>query len=170
VNMQINDERLVLSDADLRLRPARLPEDCELAEAWYSDPEVMRFSEGDENSRYDAAMVEKMYRCLAGQGELYIIELRRGEMWLPIGDVTLAPDTIPIVIGVAECRSRGYGKRVLKLVVERARSLGWSELRVKNVYTFNVRSRRLYASLGFVQDGDIFYEEDLPCWRFVKQL
>jgi len=130
----------------------------------------MRFSEGDENARYDRAMIEKMYQYLAGQGELYIVELLVNDSWLPIGDATLAPNTIPINICVAAFRSKGYGKRTLKLLIDRARSLGWCQLKVKRVYTINLRSRRLYESLGFELDGGIFYENGAPCWCFVLQL
>jgi RimJ/RimL family protein N-acetyltransferase len=164
-----NCEQTILEDSELRLRPARLPDDVYLAEAWYSDPEVMRFSENDEGASYDRAMIEKMYASLAGQGELYIIELREGDVWLPIGDVTLAADTIPIVIGVAGYRSKGYGKRVIRLLIERARSLGWRQMRVRSVYTFNLRSRRLFESLGFEQDGDVFDNDGVPCWSFIKR-
>ena len=171
MNVFENNEQTILQDGELRLRPARLPDDVQLAEAWYSDPEVMRFSENDENGSYGLAMIEKMYECLAGQGELYIIELREEGAWVPIGDVTLAEDTIPIVIGVAAYRSKGYGARVIKLLVDRAQSLGWQEMRVKSVYTFNLRSRRLFESLGFEQDGDIFEnDEGVSCWRFIKRL
>lgn len=163
-------EQLILLDGELRLRPARLPDDIFVAEAWYQDPEVMRFSEGDENACYDREMIGKMYRYLSEKGELYIIEHWKGESWLPIGDATLAPDTIPINIGVAAYRAKGFGKRTLKLLIDRARALGWRELKVKRVYTTNLRSRRLYESLGFRQDGGIFSEESLPSWRFVLRL
>ena len=165
-----NREQPTLLDGELRLRPVRMPDDIPLAVDWYNDPEVMRLSEGSVDETYDAEMIGKMYRYLSDRGELYIIELLIAEEWVPIGDVTLAPDTIPIVIGVAEYRSRGYGKRALSLIVDRARALGWRELRVKSVYTFNVRSRRLFESLGFVQDGDVFTDQDESCWRFVRQL
>jgi len=159
-----------LHDGDLRLRPARLPDDISLAVPWYSDPEVMRFSEGDENATYDAGMIGKMYEYLAGLGELYIIELEGADAWVAIGDVTLAPDTTPLVIGVAEYRSRGYGKRVLRLLIGRARKLGWSQMRTKGIYTFNVRSRRLFEGLGFVQDGDVFNDEGIDSIKYVLDL
>ena len=163
-------EGLILQEDDLRLRQAVLPADARLAQAWYTDPEVMYFSEGDKDARYDLPMIEKMYRCLADQGELYIAELLIAGQWVAIGDVTLAPDTLPIVIGEAQYRSQGYGKRLISLLIDRARALGWPQLRVKSIYTFNQRSRRLFESLGFEQDGDVFLEDDIPSCKFVKQL
>ncbi len=161
----------VLQDGELRLRPAALPADIALALPWYSDPEVMLFSEGDATARYDAEMIAKMYGYLTGIGELYIIEIELDGAWHAIGDVTLAPHTLPIAIGAAAHRSRGFGKRVLKLLEQRARALGWSELRTKGVWTINERSRRLFLSAGFVQDGgETIDEEGKPAWRFVKQL
>jgi RimJ/RimL family protein N-acetyltransferase len=169
MDMHAQQEEPLLQDGELRLRPARLPDDIPLAEPWYSDPEVMRLSEGDENASYDAAMIGKMYEYLAQKGELYIIERFSGEQWVAIGDVTLAPDTMPIVIGLAEFRSRGYGKRIIRLLVERAKTLGWPELRIKSVKTYNPRSKRLFESLGFEQDGDVFIDEGEPCWKFIKR-
>ncbi len=168
--MHFTPEQPVLRDGGLRLRPVRLPDDIAPAVAWYSDPEVMRFSAGDEKASYDAEMIGRMYDYLADLGELYIIELEVSGEWIAIGDVTLAPDTMPMVIGVAEYRSQGYGKRVLQLLVDRARELGWRELRVKGIYTFNTRSQRLFASLGFVQVGDVFDDGGHDSVRFVKQL
>ncbi len=43
-------------------------------------------------------------------------------------------------------------------------------MKVKSIYTFNVRSRRMFESLGFIQDGEVFLEEGLASCRLVKQL
>jgi GNAT superfamily N-acetyltransferase len=90
-----------------------------------------------------------MYKYLMAHGELYIIEVRKKGTWFPIGDASLCTDTIPIVIGHAAYRSRGYGKRVLRMLIERARILGWNCLYVQKVRTCNTRARRLYEGAGF---------------------
>jgi len=77
---------------------------------------------------------------------VYVIEVVTPSGWLPIGDAILAPHTMPIVIGHQEYRNRGLGKRVIAMLVRRARSLGWRDLAVKSIYTYNERSRRAYES------------------------
>lgn len=52
---------------------------------------------------------ERMCRYLNDHAELYMIEVRGAHGWQTIGDVALAPDVLPIVIGEAEWRSRGIG-------------------------------------------------------------
>src|SRR5262252_2437652 len=99
----------MLQDGVLRLRPAVLPDDVALALPWYADREVLRLSEGEGTRPYDVTMVERMYRYLAGHGELYLIEVCRSDGWRAIGDAALCPDSLPIVIGEALYRSQGLG-------------------------------------------------------------
>jgi GNAT superfamily N-acetyltransferase len=78
------------------------------------------------------------YRYFLERGEVYIIEVREAPgLWTPIGDVSLTPETVPIVIGVPAYRNRGLGKRVLRLVIRRARDLGWARLKTKGIWTRN---------------------------------
>ena len=63
----------VLQDGDLRLRPVVLPDDVATAVAWYRDPEVLRFSEGEGTPPYDAGRVEQMYRTMVTRCEVYIV-------------------------------------------------------------------------------------------------
>ena len=138
----------MLCDGDLRLRTFA-PRDVDAALGWYQDPLVLRMSEGSDAVPFDRLRVERMYAYLARIGELYMIEVREDSQWRTIGDVTLAKDTLPIVIGEAEYRGRGIGGRVLDLLIARARALGWSSLHLKHIYTYNERSRRLFLSRGF---------------------
>jgi SAM-dependent methyltransferase/RimJ/RimL family protein N-acetyltransferase len=155
----------ILTDGDLRLRPADLALDPPLALPWYQDPEVLLYSEGGAGP-YDLSEVEAMFSHLAAQGELYIIETLRDTGWLPIGDVTLTGDDLPMVIGDAGHRSRGLGRRVLALVVQRARELGWGSVRVKSVYTCNARARRLFEGAGFRLVDTTAPTCGTPCWSF----
>jgi GNAT superfamily N-acetyltransferase len=121
----------------IRLRPASIDDDCVTALQWYRDPEVLRFSEGPGTECYDLETVKAMYKYLDSIGQLFIIEVREGGEWVPIGDVTLSRETIPIVIGDPVYRSRGIGTRVIRQLIEMARKEHWTELKVKKVYTFN---------------------------------
>lgn len=141
----------MLTDNDLRLRPVDFEKDIGTAELWYRDPEVIYFSEGDNVDPYDRDTILSMYKYLSTIGELYIIEVCSNGGWIAIGDVALCPDTIPIVIGDGNFRSKGIGKRVLNLLMHRARRLGWTKLSVKKIFSYNERSIRLFQSRGFAR-------------------
>lgn len=142
----------MITDGDLRLRPANL-DDAYTALPWYSDPEVLRYSEGITEP-YDISTVTRMYRYLLDNGELYVIEIIGDDGWKPIGDVCLMKDSLPIVIGEPRFRSSGIGGRVISLLICRAKDLGWKELRIKHIYEYNIRSIRLFTSAGFVCTGE----------------
>ncbi len=158
----------LLNDSGLRLRPWSM-EDVDYAEAWYSDIEVLRNSEGTEKP-YSREKIEEMYRYLSARGELYIIEVEESGSWKPIGDACLMPDSLPIVIGEPNYRSKGYGKRALALLISRARSKGWKELRVKGVYSNNENSIKLFLSLGFFQTGKILNKNGVTEYSYSLNL
>ncbi len=162
-------EQHTINDGDLRLRPVKLPADISIAVPWYQDPEVLYYSEGKDVSPYNYKIVEKMYKTLSSEGELYIIEIFTNGEWLPIGDVTLSKDDLPIVIGVKNYRSKGIGKRVLCLIIKRAKELGWKKLKVKKVLGYNKRSKHLFESVGF-QSYIEYSEEGEKFWRFEIEL
>ncbi len=135
-------------DENLRLRPIQFETDLKYSLTWYSDPEVLYFSEATDTP-YELKTLHDMYKYLQNKGEVYIIEILENDHWHPIGDVTLTPDTLPLVIGEKKYRNKGLGRRVVKLIIERARELSYSELKIKNVFTYNLRSKKLFESLGF---------------------
>lgn len=140
-----------LRDGDLRCRPIMLPDDITTAIPWYQDEEVLYFSEGDGTAPYDAGIVERMYKYLSNIGEVYIIEILDEMGWIPIGDVTLSKNMVPIVIGAPAYRSKGMGRRVMKLMIQRANTLGWDKVRVNKIYNYNERSRKMFERLGFTK-------------------
>ncbi len=137
----------------LRLRRAILPSDIDVAVQWYQDSEVLRFSEGS-TKRYDRCMVGRMYHDLDRLGELYVIEVWSDVRWQAIGDATLTKESLPIVIGDPQWRSKGIGRLVLNALIQRARQLGWTFLEVKGVYADNERARRLFEGAGFRSTGE----------------
>lgn len=143
------DREILPVDADLRLRRFGGDEDVDLAWPWYRDVETVTLVDGPGSPAYTRERVAAMYQALASQGELYLVERRTPDGWEAVGDVTLAPDTLPIVIAPG-ARRQGIGRRVLLRLVDRARALGWGELRVREVYTGNDASHRLFSGLGFV--------------------
>jgi len=115
-------------------------------------------------------MVEKMYNSLSKNCELYIIELKINKDYLPIGDAALCKNSLPIVIGRKEFRSKGIGKKVLHMLINRAKELGWNKLRVKSVYTYNERARRLYEEAGFKLVSTTSDKEGNQEWQFELNL
>jgi GNAT superfamily N-acetyltransferase len=136
-------------DDELRLRPYAGDPDVDLAWPWYQDAETVALVDGAGSPTYARDRVAAMYQALQAQGEVYLIERRTPEGWLAVGDVTLARETVPIVL--APCvRAQGIGRRVLLRLVDRARALGWSELHVREVYAGNPAAWRLFTGIGFV--------------------
>ena len=109
--------------------------------------------DGPGSATYTREQVSAMYAALAAQGETYLVERRSSSGWEAVGDVTLAPDTLPIVIAPG-LRGQGIGRRVVLRLVDRARVLGWTDLRVREVYAGNEASHRLFRGLGFVARDD----------------
>ncbi len=156
---------VIYIDDDLRLRA--YDGDCRQAVAWYQDEVVYRNSEGitDPSKIPDEDYVRRMYAHLSEVGECYFIEVLRDGKYVPIGDVTVKEENPPIVIGVAEYRGVGIGKKVMKAIIERARELGINRFRGVTIYDYNIASRRLYESVGFtcayVRGNTRIYELDL---------
>lgn len=145
-----------LSDGLVRLRPFQEGDPAvRAALGWYCDREVLDGAGGQDEEPYDEARVCRMYHYLNTHGELYFIEVNQHGDWLPIGDVTLAPNTTPIVIGAKGWRSRGIGARVLALLIQRARALGYAEMWAKEIWGHNIASQRLFERMGFqrVEEG-----------------
>lgn len=138
-------------DEELRLRAFAGDADVDLAWPWYRDPETVSLVDGAGSPTYARDRVAAMYQALSAQGEVYLIERRTPDGgWEAVGDVTLAPDTLPIVVA-PDWRRQGIARRVLLRLVDRARVLGWSELHVREIRPGNDASHRLYAGLGFVR-------------------
>lgn len=115
---------ILVVDDDLRLRPFAGDADVDAAWPWYRDPATVALVDGAGAPAYARDRVAAMYDALGAQGEVYVVELRSGAGWEPVGDVTLAPHTLPIVVAPGS-RGRGIGRRVLLRLVDRARVLGW---------------------------------------------
>lgn len=125
---------------------------CPEAAYWYSDPELVWLVDGVREP-YDRAKLERMYSYLNAHGELYYIEVLENGKFKPVGDVMFSADDLPIVIGDPAYRGRGIGKLVIRRLIERGRELGFTELRVREIYNYNQASRALFEGLGFTEDS-----------------
>lgn len=137
--------QMIAVDASLRLR--RYDGEHDFALPWYQDAKTL-WMMAHRTEPYDADLLARMYTYLNHKGELYWIELLRDGQYVPIGDVTLCRDDLPIVIAPGYQR-QGIGGRVLPALIAYARHLGWPYLAVKEIYADNLCSQRLFERAGF---------------------
>ncbi len=137
-------------DSTLRLR--KWSEPCDFALPWYQDEETLLLVDG-ANQPYDMEKLMRMYHYLETQGEEYYIEARTSAdaAFVPIGDATFWQDDMPIVIGEKAWRGKGVGKKVVQALISRAKVLGFTCLRISEIYEYNIASQSLFKSVGFRQ-------------------
>ena len=133
----------------------------------YQNPVVYQNSEGifDENRIPNLSYVKGMCTYLAKVGELYYIEAKERDIYIPIGDVTIKEENPPIAIWVDACRGKGIGKLVMQTVIDRLRELGFAKISGSTVYQWNTASQKLHEGLGFRRvsedEKEITYEREL---------
>lgn len=147
----VQPETLPVSPS-LRLR--RYDGKHDFALSWYQDGELVRLVDGPDATPYDKERLARMYSYLDCHGELYWIEENRGSGFAPIGDVTLEREDLPIVIGPGNCRGRGVGKAVISALIRRAKALGWDHAAVREIYSYNTASQRMFLACGFREAGE----------------
>ena len=131
---------------------------------WYQDEETVYLVDG-VRKKYSQETLKCMYEYLDKQGELYFIEILENDVFKPIGDVTFWQNDMPIVIGDKSYRGKGIAKQVIGMLIERGKTLGYTELYVSEIYEFNIASRKCFESRGFVA-----YEKTEKGNRFVLKL
>ena len=137
---------MIIIDDTLRLRPYDGRHDFALP--WYQDAGTL-WGVDHRTEPYDAELLGQMYTYLDRKGALYFIELKQSDTYIRVGDVTLCRDDLPIVIGERSLRARGIGRAVLTALIARARALGWRELLVDEIYSWNLPSQKLFEGMGF---------------------
>ena len=139
-------------NTELRLR--KYDNEFSFAIDWYSDKETVKLVDGVDAKEYDLNTLKRMYEYLNNIGELYFIEVLEENSFKPIGDVTFWKEDMPIVIGDEKYRGKGIGKRVLGALIQRARELGYKEIKVREIYPYNIASQKLFESVGFKKTGN----------------
>ena len=130
----------------------------------YQDPCVYQNSEGifDERKIPTLDYVKGMCTYLANVGELYYIEVKENDTFIPIGDVTIKDENPPIAIWKAAYRGKGIGKLVMQAVIGRLKELGFVRIQGSTVYQWNIPSQKLHEGLGFVRikedEKEIIYD------------
>lgn len=122
----------------------------DFALSWYQNMDTLKLIDGEKASPYNLNRLKGMYEYLNQKGELYFIEIKEGELWIPVGDVTFWQEDMPIVIGNKHYRGKGIGFKVITALKDRAKVLGYKEIYVQEIYHYNTGSRSLFEKAGFI--------------------
>ena len=142
--------KIIQIDDSLRLVPYFLADHHDAALAWYQDVDLVELVDGIRIP-YSSEKLNAMYSYLESHGDLFWIEFREKGEWLPIGDVALSQENLPIVIGNPAYQHQGIGRKVLRALIDLAQQKGWKQLKVHEIYHFNHVPGQCFESLGFVE-------------------
>jgi len=132
--------------------------------AWNNDAEVLAWTEGDEIASRTLDEVQRIYRAISVNSHCFLMELDGtpiGECWLQRMNLErlvarhLGEDVrrIDIAIGLPALWGRGLGREAVGLLLD----FGFRREGVDVIYACvdagNVRSRRMFESLGFAVES-----------------
>ncbi|MDF2910221.1 MAG: histone acetyltransferase [Sporolactobacillus laevolacticus] len=135
-----------------KLRLGKFQEIVPQALSWYQDEQILRLISRQNIAPYDQTRLKRMYDYLNGRGELYYIEYMTGNRFIKIGDVTLMPHDLPIVIGNPKFRGKGIARQIIHGLVARTFAQGMTEVYVEDIYNDNIGSQRAFEKCGFTRD------------------
>lgn len=119
----------------------------------YQDPYVYQNSEGifDDSKKPNMDYIKGMFEWLNNNGELYYIQIREGQNFVFIGDITIKDINPPITIWYEKYRGIGIGTKVMKAVIQRLKDLGYEKIIGTTVYKWNESSQKMHEKLGFMK-------------------
>lgn len=166
--MPINNiKQPFIIEIDDSLRLLKYNGNYEEALTGYQDPYVYQNSEGifDDTKKPDIDYIKGMFEWLNNNGELYYIQIKAGDDFISIGDVTIKDVNPPITIWYENYRGIGIGTKVMKTVINRIKELGYEKIIGTTVYKWNKSSQRMHEKLGFTKidenDDEYIYELNL---------
>ena len=129
--------------------------------AWNNDPEVLRYTEGDDVSGYDLAQVQQIYRTVSQHAYCFMAELDHrpiGECWLQEMNLErirrMYPDRdcrrIDLMIGEKADRGRGFGSEMIRLLT----TFAFAREHADSVFgcdiaDYNVASLKAFQKAGY---------------------
>ncbi|MCY3913804.1 MAG: GNAT family N-acetyltransferase [Chloroflexi bacterium] len=128
--------------------------------AWNNDPEVLAWAEGDEIESRTLDEVQRIYRAISVNAHCFLMELDGepiGECWLQHMNlerlVARHPGEgvrrIDIAIGLPALWGQGLGREAVGLLLDFSFRREGVDVIYACVDAGNVRSRRMFESLGF---------------------
>lgn len=160
-------EQPTIIEVDENIRLLKYNGNYEEALTGYQDPDVYQNSEGifDDAKKPDINYIKGMFEWLNDNGELYYIQIREGQDYISIGDVTIKNINPPITIWYSKYRGIGIGTKVMRIIILRLKKLGYKKIIGSTVYKWNERSQKMHEKLGFVKvdenDEEFIYELNL---------
>ena len=160
-------EQPIIIEIDDNLWLIKYNGDYEEALIGYQDPYVYQNSEGifDDTKKPDLEYIKGMFKWLNNNGKLYYIQVKDGQDYISIGDVTIKDVNPPITIWYEKYRFIGIGTKVMKTIIKRIKELGYEKITGTTIYKWNLSSQRMYEKLGFVKvdenDDEYIYELNL---------
>ena len=157
----------IVIEVEENIRLLKYNGNFEIALSGYQDPYVYKNSEGvfDDAKKPDIDYIKGMFEWLNNNGELYYIQIREGQDFISIGDVTIKDVNPPIAIWYGKYRGIGIGTKVMKIVIKRLKELGYEKITGTTVYKWNESSQRMHEKLGFVKvdenEDEYIYELNL---------
>ena len=126
--------------------------------AWYLDRAVCKQVDNIDHV-YDMEKLKTMYRYLKNEGECYYIKYKENGRWRLIGDISLYRGKIAVVIA-RPWQNRHLGRACVRALLERAKCVGCKQVEAE-IYPFNLQSRKMFLSVGFVRVSEEKYVYDL---------
>jgi RimJ/RimL family protein N-acetyltransferase len=139
------------------LRPLEF-DDIDTIHDWESDIELNMYG-GWSPKRGRAAFRHRYERRLTEpESALYMFGIETNErlvgyVQLGLIDTINRHAMVGILVGVKEVWGRGIGSTALRILMDYAFTARALERIYAEVYTFNIRSQRLFEGLGFQQEG-----------------
>lgn len=91
-----------------------------------------------------------------------------GAVWLELIEMRgVKPPSLHIMIGNPDYRGMGIGKRAMIEALEIARSMGYKAIYTRYL-THNAEIKKLNDSLGFVDDGEPYTDNNGLTWQHIK--
>ena len=144
---RIEQPKIINIDKGLRLRA--FDGNYSFAAVWYNNPNTVLLVDGVFEP-YSKEQLALMYDVLNKRSEVYFIEVKKENRFVPIGDVAFCKKDFNIVIGDEKYRRKGIGKKVITSLAKRAKNIGYKKLFVREIFDFNVASLACFAACGFV--------------------
>lgn len=143
----------------LTLRPM-MEQDWDLLLAWNRDPDVLYYSDDNDVSAYDLAMVQAIYRSVSQNAFCFIAEYAGeaiGEGWLQRMNLprilaqypTLDCRRIDLMIGKKSLWGQGIGTEMIRLLTRFGFEVEGADVIFGLVSDYNVRSRRAFERVGY---------------------
>jgi RimJ/RimL family protein N-acetyltransferase len=158
--MKLRSHDVTLVGENLTLRPMT-EDDWDVLFRWNSDPDILRYTEGDDVSGYAPAQVQEIYRTVSQKAYCFMAifdDRPIGECWLQ--EMNLArilqahPDKdvrrIDLMIGEKTHRGRGLGTEMIRLLTAFAFEREHADIVFGcDIADYNIASLRAFQKAGY---------------------